>query len=174
MSEATASTSDDSDGDSSDGDAPSTQTHTGPEGTTTITRDGHGGVKTVTVSKDGTHTSVSTAVSRDDEAPSVGPDGMHGYHWWMLIVVLFVVAGIIKTAIRAAGGDYRTNRQRRADARRGVGFVPPVPNRENEALAEENAKLRAQATRMEERIAVLERIVTDPAKRVADEIDALR
>lgn len=171
MSDTTSSTTDDDDGDSND--APSTETHTGPDGTITITRDGHGGVKTVTVGPNGHTTVSSAAVSRDDEAPLIGPDGMHGYHWWMLIV-LVIIAGIVKTAIRARHGDTRTDRQRRADARAGVGFAPPSANRENKALAEENAKLRAQATRMEERIAVLERIVTDPAKRVSDEIDALR
>jgi hypothetical protein len=34
--------------------------------------------------------------------------------------------------------------------------------------------LKALATKLEERVTVLERIVTDPAKRVSDEIDALR
>jgi len=41
-------------------------------------------------------------------------------------------------------------------------------------LASENEKLVGQVSRLEERIAVLERIVTDPAQRTAREIDALR
>jgi hypothetical protein len=41
-------------------------------------------------------------------------------------------------------------------------------------LASENERLTGQISRLEERIAVLERIVTDPAQRVANQIDALR
>jgi len=157
MSDATASSTDPDDSDN-DGDTNAVTT-TSKDGRTLITTtDGHGHITSVTSSAD-------------------TPSHWHrhgGFDSWMAIIVLVIVAGIIKTAIRARHGDTRTNRQRRADARAGVGFVPPAANRENEALAEENAKLRAQATRMEERIAVLERIVTDPAKRVSDEIDALR
>ena len=41
-------------------------------------------------------------------------------------------------------------------------------------LAAENERLNGQVLRLEERIAVLERIVTDPGVRTAREIDALR
>jgi len=41
-------------------------------------------------------------------------------------------------------------------------------------LASENERLTGQISRLEERIAVLERIATDPAERVAREIDSLR
>ena len=41
-------------------------------------------------------------------------------------------------------------------------------------LTSENEKLTGQVSRLEERIAVLERIATDPAERTAREIDALR
>lgn len=41
-------------------------------------------------------------------------------------------------------------------------------------LAQENEKLMDRISRLEERIAVLERIATDPAARTAREIDALR
>lgn len=41
-------------------------------------------------------------------------------------------------------------------------------------LTGENEKLHGQLLRLEERIAVLERIATDPADRTAREIDALR
>ncbi len=43
-----------------------------------------------------------------------------------------------------------------------------------ELLANENAGLKAQIGRLEERIAVLERIATDPAERTARQIDQLR
>jgi len=43
-----------------------------------------------------------------------------------------------------------------------------------ELLTGENEKLTGQVGRLEERIAVLERIATDPAERTARAIDALR
>lgn len=41
-------------------------------------------------------------------------------------------------------------------------------------LSNENEKLTGQVSRLEERLAVLERIATDPATRTAAEIEALR
>jgi hypothetical protein len=38
----------------------------------------------------------------------------------------------------------------------------------------EAARLRSEVTRLNERIQVLERLATDPGKRLADEIDALK
>ena len=46
--------------------------------------------------------------------------------------------------------------------------------RQVEILSSENAGLKGQVGRLEERIAVLERIATDPAERTAREIDSLR
>jgi len=47
-------------------------------------------------------------------------------------------------------------------------------NRKAELLMAENERLVGQVSRLEERIAVLERIATDPAERTAREIEALR
>jgi len=47
-------------------------------------------------------------------------------------------------------------------------------SRQIELLSSENAGLKGQVSRLEERIAVLERIATDPAERTAREIDSLR
>lgn len=47
-------------------------------------------------------------------------------------------------------------------------------NRKVELLTTENQQLIGKVGRLEERIAVLERIATDPAERTAREIDALR
>ncbi len=47
-------------------------------------------------------------------------------------------------------------------------------DRKVELLSSENERLTGQVSRLEERIAVLERIATDPAERTAREIDALR
>ncbi|HEX9965220.1 MAG TPA: hypothetical protein VGB04_09580 [Allosphingosinicella sp.] len=46
--------------------------------------------------------------------------------------------------------------------------------RENDRLARENEALRRTVSRLEERMAVLERIATDPAERTAREIESLR
>ncbi len=50
----------------------------------------------------------------------------------------------------------------------------PDAERKLRLLTTDNEKLAGQVTRLEERIAVLERIATDPAARVARDIDALR
>lgn len=50
----------------------------------------------------------------------------------------------------------------------------PAGARENDRLAQENAVLRRTVERLEERMAVLERIATDPAERTAREIESLR
>ncbi len=50
----------------------------------------------------------------------------------------------------------------------------PAAERKIELLSSENERLTGQISRLEERIAVLERIATDPAERTAREIDSLR
>lgn len=47
-------------------------------------------------------------------------------------------------------------------------------DRKIELLSGENERLTGQVDRLQERIAVLERIVTDKPARLADEIDSLR
>jgi len=46
--------------------------------------------------------------------------------------------------------------------------------RKIELLSTENSDLKGKISRLEERIAVLERIATDPAERTAREIESLR
>lgn len=50
----------------------------------------------------------------------------------------------------------------------------PATDRKIELLSTENERLKGQIGRLEERIAVLERIVTDKPARLADEIEKLR
>ena len=50
----------------------------------------------------------------------------------------------------------------------------PDAERKITLLTNENEQLHGKVGRLEERIAVLERIATDPAERTAREIDALR
>lgn len=130
------------------------------DGKTVITKTSPEGVtKTVTVEG-------MPPMAIMDEAPGHN----FGVSSWVLVVALVLVAGLVRTWIRAKHGDTRTNWERR----RGVPPAGAGTTREAELLAAENERLRGQVGRLEERIAVLERIVTDPAKRVADEIEALR
>lgn len=48
------------------------------------------------------------------------------------------------------------------------------PGRASDLLAQENAQLRAKVDRLEDRLSVLERIATDPANRLGQEIESLR
>lgn len=50
----------------------------------------------------------------------------------------------------------------------------PDAERRIEALTGENDALKGQVSRLEQRLAVLERIATDPAERTAREIENLR
>ncbi|VAV93643.1 FIG00636713: repeated hypothetical protein [hydrothermal vent metagenome] len=50
----------------------------------------------------------------------------------------------------------------------------PDAERKIELLSNENSDLTGKIDRLQERLAVLERIATDPAKRTAEEIEALR
>lgn len=50
----------------------------------------------------------------------------------------------------------------------------PDAERKIQLLSSENEELVGKVDRLQERLAVLERIATDPAKRTADEIEALR
>ena len=54
------------------------------------------------------------------------------------------------------------------------GKKSPDDQRKIELLSNENAELVGKIDRLQERLQVLERIATDPAKRTADEIEALR
>lgn len=87
----------------------------------------------------------------------------------LTIIALSMAGWVITTWIRAkhgypienewSGVVHRTD----SDADRKIGL-----------LSADNEKLAGQISRLEERIAVLERIATDRAGRLADEIDSLR
>ena len=55
-----------------------------------------------------------------------------------------------------------------------VGAEGLEAKRQVELLSNENTGLKGQVGRLEQRIAVLERIATDPAERTAREIESLR
>lgn len=95
----------------------------------------------------------------------------------LAIIAIVMVASIVKTAIRAkhgypldddedCKGKGKGKRQRRHDQIDAI--------RQAQLMAQQNEQLQGKVLRLEERIAVLERIATDPATRTAREIDALR
>ena len=98
------------------------------------------------------------------------------HDWGILVpITMFTVGPIcwaVNNWVRARHGfepeTWKSRRQRREggdtiDAERKVLL-----------LSDENEKLVGKIGRLEERLAVLERIATDPAERTAREIDALR
>ena len=96
------------------------------------------------------------------------------HDWGILIPIAAITISPIAFAFnnwtRARHGfepEQWRNRKRRRDA-------ALAEERTVALLTNENERLTGQVSRLEERIAVLERIATDPAERTAREIDALR
>ena len=84
------------------------------------------------------------------------------------IIALCMGAWVMTTLIRAKHGYPLTDDWGNP--------VHPIKqsDEETKALAAENKELKATVSRLEERLKVLERIATDPTKRLSDEIDNLR
>ncbi len=93
----------------------------------------------------------------------------HGPGFVLAIIAMSMIGWIITTAIRAKHGYPVTDDWGKTVSKGDLG-----ESRKVELLTDENARLTGQIGRLEERIAVLERIATDPAERTAREIDALR
>lgn len=94
--------------------------------------------------------------------------------WGVIIPVVAIASGpigwIATTWIRARHGyPVETEKGELLDRNGRLGDA-----RERQLLISENERLTGQVGRLEERIAVLERIATDPAERTARAIDALR
>jgi hypothetical protein len=81
------------------------------------------------------------------------------------IVAIIATAWMVVTIVRYRHGD----KSARGHAPATVGDA-----QENARLAHENETYRLTIRRLEERMAVLERIATDPAERTAREIEQLR
>ncbi|UIJ44141.1 hypothetical protein LZK98_13775 [Sphingomonas cannabina] len=95
-------------------------------------------------------------------------------HWggpgFVIAIIAISTAGwVINNWIRARHG-YPVENEWKGVSHKG----DPAAERRIELLASENERLVGQIGRLEERIAVLERIATDPAERTAREIDGLR
>ncbi|WP_394652779.1 hypothetical protein [uncultured Sphingomonas sp.] len=88
----------------------------------------------------------------------------------IMIVAICISSWLINNWIRARHGYEPTDEWGgTGDAKKAL-----ADTRKIELLTNENASLQGKVSRLEERIAVLERIATDPAERTAREIDALR
>ncbi|MBQ1499857.1 hypothetical protein ACQKOH_16865 [Sphingomonas sp. NPDC092331] len=93
----------------------------------------------------------------------------------VLIVAAVMASRAFQTWVRAKHGypiEDEDGRRGRRSFRGQAGDLEA--DRKIALLASENERLTGQISRLEERIAVLERIATDPAERVAREIDSLR
>jgi hypothetical protein len=91
----------------------------------------------------------------------------------VLIVAAVMAARSFQVWVRAKHGYPMEDRDGRRSRRDG-GTGGLEAERKIALLSSENERLTGQISRLEERIAVLERIATDPAERVAREIDSLR
>jgi len=91
------------------------------------------------------------------------------HDWGILIPLFAIMAWVINNWIRARHGYPM-------EGKKGGRTAPGTVETERtiQLLSAENDKLANQVLRLEERIAVLERIATDPATRVANEIERLR
>lgn len=83
------------------------------------------------------------------------------------IVAITTIGWVITTAIRAQHGYPLSDEC-------GNMVHPKRADETTKALADENAQLKATVSRLEERLKVLERIATDPARQLADEIERLK
>ena len=85
----------------------------------------------------------------------------------LAIIGMSMLAWIITTAIRGRHGYPLTDDW-------GNAVHPKGASDETRRLVAENDRLKANVEKLEERLKVLERIATDPAKRLSDDIDNLR
>ncbi len=86
-----------------------------------------------------------------------------------VIVTIAIVAWLLNNLIRARHGFSVSD-----GAGRTITREDPEAQRMIANLSHDNGQLVARVARLEDRLAVLERIATDPAERTAREIDALR
>ena len=87
----------------------------------------------------------------------------------LAIIAISTIGWVLNNWIRARHG-YPVENEWKGVSHKG----DPAADRKIELLSSENARLTGQISRLEERIAVLERIATDPAERTARAIDSLR
>jgi hypothetical protein len=96
----------------------------------------------------------------------------HGPGFVIAIIAICTGSWLLNNWIRAKHGYEPTDDWSGMGS--GTSKKALADSRKVELLTSENERLVGQVSRLEERIAVLERIATDPAERTAREIDALR
>ena len=100
-------------------------------------------------------------------------------HWdgpgfMIAIIAITTVGWIVNNWIRTKHGYPPSDDWGNTMSWNGSQKQAPDGERKVALLSSENERLTGQVSRLEERIAVLERIATDPAERTARAIDALR
>jgi uncharacterized membrane protein len=93
---------------------------------------------------------------------------MNQYEMIVLIVATVILGRIIMARM---GGGTRLSRR---EEKRAALEAMLQPQGRGGVSAEEAERMQNEIKRLNERLAVLERIATDPAKRLADEIDSLK
>jgi hypothetical protein len=93
----------------------------------------------------------------------------HGPEFVLAIIAMSTIGWIATSWIRARHG-YPVEGEWGGHVEKG----DPQADRKIALLASENETLAGKVTRLEDRISVLERIVTDRSARLTDEIDSLR
>ncbi|HET9639778.1 MAG TPA: hypothetical protein VFP12_11280 [Allosphingosinicella sp.] len=88
-----------------------------------------------------------------------------------ILIFIIIMTALVATTMLIL--SWMRGRHRIAELRAGAANKPET-EREIELLSQENSGLRGKVGRLEERLAVLERIATDPAERTAREIESLR
>lgn len=92
-----------------------------------------------------------------------------GPEFVLAIIAMSTIGWVLTSWIRARHGYPLENEWSGTSEK-----TEPALKRQQELLSAENASLKSAVVRLEERIAVLERIATDPGQRVARDIEALR
>ncbi|KPL69750.1 hypothetical protein SZ64_17845 [Erythrobacter sp. SG61-1L] len=95
----------------------------------------------------------------------------YGAEFVLAIIAMAMLAGVVKSWIRARHGDAG---QRGPFGHHGRNRGRRDESEEVEVLRAENARLIDRLEASEDRLAVLERIVTDRSYNLASEIEALR
>ena len=96
----------------------------------------------------------------------------HGQVFVLAMIAIITCGSLVKMSIRTRAGYPREGRPGRWNQDNSGDEL--AAERRIALLSDENEKLHRQISRLEERLAVLERIATDPAERISREIDALR
>jgi flagellar motility protein MotE (MotC chaperone) len=92
---------------------------------------------------------------------------MNQYEMIVLIVLIVIIGRVLSN--RFGGSQLSRRDQRRVELAKAL--QPQLPD---SVSADEADRMKAEIKRLNERLAVLERIAVDPAKRLSDEIDRLK